>query len=40
MDEELKELLDQADMNYKNALTAFYKLSDILDKIRQNNGGR
>ena len=36
MDEKMKELLDEADLNYKNALTAFYKLSDILDKIREN----
>ena len=32
MDEqELKELLDEADLEYKNGITAFYRLSDILE---------
>ena len=36
MDEqELKELLDEADLEYKNGITAFYRLSDILEKIRR-----
>ena len=36
MDEkELKELLDQADLEYKNGIAAFYRLSDIMEKIRR-----
>ena len=34
-DRELEKLLDEAEMEYKNGITAFYRLSDILAKIRR-----
>ena len=38
MDEEIKALLEQAEQNYRNALSAFYEVGKNLDEIRSKNG--
>lgn len=38
-EEEMKTLLNKADVNYRNAQKALWEMGKVIDEIRKKNGG-